>query len=80
MAWALVLNRLVCNFRFSRLILIILVLILHDRLFQQVEQEVEVRMHRKKKHSGIESAEWLNVVFNRWQDEGVELDRGRTGL
>ena len=73
MAWTLVLSWLVGYFKFSWLILIILVVVMaliwHDqsvRLFQLVEQEVEIRMHRKKKHSDVESAEWLNVVFNRW--------------
>lgn len=73
MALALVLSWAVGYFKFSWLILVILVVVMalvwHDqsvRLFQLVEQEVEVRALRKKRHNEAESAEWLNVVFNRW--------------
>ena len=73
MAWALVLSWAVGYFKFSWVILVVMVVVMallwHDqsvRLFQLVEQEVEVRILRKNRHSNAESAEWLNVVFNRW--------------
>ena len=36
------------------------------KIAQAVEQEVEIRVRRKKGVQSSESAEWLNVLLNRW--------------
>ena len=51
------------------LLVVVMVMIWRDqneKIVQNLEQEMEIRLQRKKTVHLSETAEWVNLVINRW--------------